>query len=143
MSDPGKDRPRIVCLCGSSRFVDVMAVAAWEIEKRGAICFSLHLLPDWYNPAPHHQAEVEGVAEAMDELHLRKIDLADEVLVVDVEGYTGDSTRREISYAREHDTPVRWLSKLGGLGRLPEVADEVTRAGRSSEGETVSAGGGA
>ena len=36
----------------------------------------------------------------VDALHLRKIDLADRVLVVNPGGYIGESTSREIAYAR-------------------------------------------
>lgn len=101
-------RPKIVCLCGSSTFIEQMAIKAWEIEKGGAVALGLHLLPRAYNPAAHHQAELEGVAEHMDELHLRKIDLADEVYVVNVDGYVGDSTRNEIAYAILHRVPIVW-----------------------------------
>src|SRR3990167_5578491 len=104
-------RPRIVCLCGSSRFVPEMACIAWALERdEGYIVLSLHLLPaDYPGVQPDHQAEAEGVATKMDELHLRKIDLADDVLVVNVGGYIGDSTRREISYATAQKKPVRYL----------------------------------
>lgn len=44
----------------------------------------------------------------LDTLHLQKIDLADEVLVVNPGGYIGDSTRREINYALSHGKPVRY-----------------------------------
>jgi hypothetical protein len=103
-------RPKIITLCGSSRFIDHMAVLAWELEKGGAIVLSLHLLPASY-PGLHsdHQAEAEGVAEAMDALHLRKIDLADEVFVVNVGGYVGESTRKEIAYADRLNKPILWL----------------------------------
>ena len=47
----------------------------------------------------------------LDELHLRKIDLADEVMVLNVGGYIGDSTRREIEYANAHGKPVRYLEQ--------------------------------
>jgi len=50
-----------------------------------------------------------GVKEALDELHLRKTDLADEVLVLNVGGYIGSSTRREIDYAAHTGKPLRWL----------------------------------
>lgn len=93
------DRPRIVCLSGSSRFIDQMAVLAWDFEKRGFIALGCHLLPSWYGAPDHHGAEAEGVAEAMDELHLRKIDLADILAVVTGFGYIGESTKREIAYA--------------------------------------------
>jgi hypothetical protein len=104
-------KPKIVVMSGSSRFVDVMAVCAWWIERdERAITMGLHLLPGWYPCADDHVAEEEGVAPAMDELHLRKIDLCDEVFVVNVDHYIGDSTRREIEYARTSGKPIRWFT---------------------------------
>ena len=107
-------RPRIVCLCGSSRFVPEMACIAWALERdEGYIVLSLHLLPaDYPGVQPDHQAEAEGVATKMDELHLRKIDLADEVLVVNIDGYIGESTRREITYATAQKKVVRYLEPV-------------------------------
>ena len=105
-------KPKIVCLCGSSRFVDIMAVVAWLLEKdEGKIAMGLHLLPRWYPDAPeHHLAEAEGVAEQMDELHLRKIDIADEIFVIDWTDYIGESTSREIQYAKDNGVPIRYLT---------------------------------
>lgn len=105
-------KPKIVVLCGSSKFVDAMAVCAWLIERdEKAITLGLHLLPDWYAPdlPADHLAEHEGVAGEMDELHLRKIDLADEVFVVDCGHYVGESTMAEIAYTQELDKPLRWF----------------------------------
>ena len=105
-------KPKVITLCGSSRFVDVMAVCSWILERdEGAIALSLHLLPWWYPDCPeHHLAEAEGVAVSMDELHLRKIDLADEVFVVNVGHYIGSSTSNEIRYATELVKPIRWFT---------------------------------
>jgi hypothetical protein len=105
-------KPKIVVLSGSSRFVDIMAVCAWLIERdEGKIATGLHLLPRWYPACPDdHLAEAEGVAEKMDELHLRKIDLADEVFVVNFQDYIGNSTRREIEYAQQKGKPLRWFT---------------------------------
>lgn len=104
------DRPKIVCLCGSSRFVQEMAVIAWELEKEEAIVLSLHLLPAWYKTrCADHLAEAEGVADRFNDLHLRKIDLADRVMVVNVGGYVGDDTRREIAYCRKIGKPLTFL----------------------------------
>ncbi len=102
-------RPRIVCLCGSSRFMEHFAIMAWKLEKQGAICLGLHYLPPSYTRCVDHIAEVEGVAAQMDELHKRKIDLCDYVLVLNVGGYIGQSTRSEINYAHEHGKPVKYL----------------------------------
>lgn len=102
---PGYERPlrqpKIIVLCGSFKFIDVMAVCAWLLERdEGAITMGLHLLPWWYPDAPeHHLAEKEGVAAAMDELHLRKIDLAEKIFVVNVNNYVGASTSNEITHA--------------------------------------------
>jgi len=88
-----------------------MAVCAWLIEREEkAIAMSLHLLPGWYTEVPDHLAEHEGVAEAMDELHLRKIDLADEIFVLNRDDYIGESTNKEIQYAKEHDKIIRWYT---------------------------------
>ncbi len=106
-------KPKIVCLCGSSRFTDIMAVVAWLLERdEGAIAMGLHLLPQWYPNVPkHHLAEAEGVADQMDELHLRKIDLADEIFVIDWTDYVGESTAKEIQYAKDNEVPIRYLTR--------------------------------
>ena len=66
---------------------------------------------------PHAQSEMHGEQvgisaeekRALDELHKRKIDLADEVFVLNVGGYVGESTKSEIDYAQANDKPIRWL----------------------------------
>lgn len=107
------DRPKIITLCGSSRFIQEMAVCAWLLERdERAIAMGLHLLPYWYPDCPdHHLAEHEGAAEAMDALHLEKIDLSDEIFVVDVGGYIGSSTRNEIRHAVASAKRVRFFSE--------------------------------
>lgn len=106
-------KPKIVVLCGSSRFVEIMAVCAWFIERdEKAITMGLHLLPGWYcrERIPSHLAEHEGVAADMDALHLRKIDLADEIFVVNVNDYIGSSTTNEVNYAIGHGKNIRWFT---------------------------------
>lgn len=116
-------KPKIICICGSSRFCDVAAVHAWNFEKMGIITLSMHLLPDWYWQATHkvgqsHGAEQEGVAHILDELHLRKIEMADEVFIVNVpipgheNGYIGNRTRIEIAHAEKLGKPVKYLTPL-------------------------------
>lgn len=109
----------LVVLCGSSRYVQEMAVVGWLLEKNeGKMVMGLHLLPLWYKPKENitdHLAEHEGCAVHQDNLHLRKIDLAarlgGEVFVVDVDGYIGDSTSRELEHARDLRVPIRWYTK--------------------------------
>ncbi|SCW50357.1 hypothetical protein SAMN02910400_01015 [Lachnospiraceae bacterium C10] len=47
--------------------------------------------------------------EMLDDMHKRKIDMADEIFVINVGGYIGDSTRSEIDYAIKHGKKVRYL----------------------------------
>lgn len=128
--EKGKDkaatRPKTVVLCGSSRYCDVMAVCAWLIEKQeDAVTMGLHLLPIWYPATPDgHQAEIEGVSKKMDALHLKKIDMCDEIFVVDFRGYIGESTANEISYAQKHGKPIRRYSD-DPVGRsVQEIIDK-------------------
>jgi hypothetical protein len=99
--------------------VERAAVVAWEFEKRGKIALGMHLLPKWYADKEHHLAEHEGVAEILDQLHLQKILMADEVFVVNVGGYIGSRTIVEIKFAEEHNKPIEYLEdnvkpSLGG-----------------------------
>lgn len=110
-------RPKVVCICGSTRFADFHAICRWKLEQTGEhICVMINYLPPWYAEQQgwnghDHFGEASGTNEALDELHLRKIDMADEVLVVDVGGYYGDSTRREVAYAEMQGKPVRYASR--------------------------------
>jgi len=52
------------------------------------------------------------VKQMLDELHLRKIDLADEVMILNVGGYIGNSTRAEIEYAENKGKPINYLEAL-------------------------------
>lgn len=111
MSGDERKTPYIVCLCGSSRFIWFFAVMQWEIEKRGALALGLHLLPADFMPVSDHAAEHNGVAEAMDALHLQKIDMANEILVLTIAGYIGASTRREIEFATEAGKLIYYIQK--------------------------------
>lgn len=103
--------PPIVCLCGSTQFYDEFQKANYEHTMNGEIVLSVGFYPH----ARARHGHGEGVAHdsaakvALDELHKRKIDLADYVLVLNVGGYIGDSTRSEIAYAEQRGKPVRYL----------------------------------
>lgn len=91
------DRPEIVCICGSARFLTEMRAANRELTLTGVIVVA---------PSEAEESPTAEQKAVLDALHLRKIDLADRVLVVNPGGYVGESTRREISYARAAGKPV-------------------------------------
>jgi excisionase family DNA binding protein len=106
-----QSRPTIACLCGSTRFMDYFHAAAWELTLKGEIVLSVGVAKHVATPDGGHAAEAlgDGVPEMLDELHKRKIDLCDYVLVLNVDGYIGSSTRSEIEYAEQHSKPIRYL----------------------------------
>jgi len=101
----------VVCLCGSTRFTEQMLVTQWEMTKDGHVVLSWCALPDSYFQGEDktHIGDQEGVKEIVDRVHFRKIDLADEVFVINVGGYIGESTRREIQYAESQGKPIGYL----------------------------------
>lgn len=98
-------KPKIVCLCGSTKFKKEFIEANFTFTMAGDIVLTV----GWFS---HADGEVytpsEAEKEKLDELHLRKIDLADEVYVVNVGGYVGESTAREIRYAARLGKPICW-----------------------------------
>lgn len=110
-------RPKIVCLCGSTRFSEAYQEANLRLTLEGYIVLSIgcDMRSDAALFANKTQEELDQIKAGLDELHLRKIDLADEILVLNVGGYIGDSTRREIDYAAIHKKPIRWLEPVEAL----------------------------
>ncbi|GAA5446334.1 hypothetical protein Ddep01_00070 [Deinococcus depolymerans] len=108
------ERPRVVCLCGSVRFLAEFDAASLAETLAGRIVLSVgsHRQRDEDALSHLRSVEREAALERLGELHLRKIDLADEVLVINPGGYVGESTRREIAYARQTGKPVRSLEPL-------------------------------
>ena len=109
----GMKRPRVVCLCGSTRFMDAFQRANLKETVAGRIVLSIGCNTKSDSDLIALGELTEEAKAALDELHKRKIDLADEVLVLDVGGYIGESTRSEIAYAEQHGKSVRYLSVEG------------------------------
>lgn len=106
-------KPKVVCFCGSTRFAEWFMIKRWELEKQGIITLGINILPNnYFAEGDSHGAEQEGVKEILDELHKRKIDLADEVFILNVDGYIGESTRNELEYALQIGKPVKCLEPL-------------------------------
>jgi DNA-directed RNA polymerase subunit RPC12/RpoP len=106
-----QERPTIVCLCGSTRFSEAYQKANFDETLAGKIVLTIgcdtkrddNLFGDL---SPQEFALLK---KRLDQLHKRKIDLADEILVLNVGGYVGESTRGEIEYAKAHGKTIRWL----------------------------------
>ncbi len=96
------DRPEIVCLCGSTRFMDDLNAANRDLTFAGVIVLAPGVFPPAGNPEPITDEQKAALAT----LHRRKIDLADRVLIVNPGGYVGESTSSEIAYAQATGKPI-------------------------------------
>lgn len=111
-------RPTIVCLCGSTRFAETFNEVAEAETLAGRIVVRPEVVA--YHRGRDPQLIAPQVKAKLDELHLRKIDLADEVLVLNVGGYVGESTKREIHYAWRTGKVIRWIEPRRRL-RISEM----------------------
>ena len=102
--------PQIVCLCGSTRFKQTFEEINSQLTDEGKIVLSA-------GSFRRDKEQLLGPQRAaeLDDLHKRKIDLADEVLIVNQDGYVGSSTRAEIAYAKERGLPVSLLFPEQGV----------------------------
>lgn len=105
------DRPEVVTLCGSTRFYDEFQQANYDLTMQGKIVLSVGFYPHAKAQHGHGEGVGHNSAEkiALDELHKRKIDISDRVLVLNVGGYIGESTRSEIEHAIRIGVPVDYL----------------------------------
>jgi hypothetical protein len=102
--------PKIVTLCGSTRFYEAWQQAIFDETVAGKIVLSVGFYPHAADKA--HAAHVGITPEqkvALDALHLRKIEISDEVLILNVCGYIGESTANELAHARRLGKVVRFL----------------------------------
>lgn len=106
-----KDKPTIVCLCGSTKFGEAFRIANLKETLAGKIVLSVSdfMLQPTEIFGHLSKQEFDEIKIKLDELHKRKIDLADEVLILNVGGYIGESTRSELDYAQSHNKIIRFL----------------------------------
>ena len=93
-------RPEVVCLCGSTRFREQLAEANRDLTLGGAVV----LAPGVFEHAGDRITA--GQKALLDRLHRAKIGLADRVVIVAPGGYLGESTKAEITYAKNIGKPV-------------------------------------
>ena len=103
---------KVITLCGSTRFEEEFMNVQRDLTLQGNIVISVGVFGHsrdkevWENMDETTRTQTK---EMLDDIHKRKIDMADEIFVINVGGYIGDSTRNEIEYAKSHGKPVKYL----------------------------------
>lgn len=106
---------KVITLCGSTRFKDDFMRVQKELTLKGNIVISVGLFGHsgddevWYGM---DEGTLSKTKEMLDDMHKRKIDMADEIFVINVGGYIGNSTRSEIEYAVKNGKKVNYLEKV-------------------------------
>ena len=106
---------KVITLCGSTRFKDEFMKAQKDLTLNGNIVISVGLFGHsgdnevWENM---DEGTLTKTKEMLDDMHKRKIDMADEIFVINVNGYIGSSTKSEIEYAIKTGKKVNYLESI-------------------------------
>ena len=98
-------KSKVITLCGSTRFKDEFMEAQKRLTLEGNIVISVGM----FGHSGDNEVWTEGTKEMLDDMHKRKIDMADEIYVINVGGYVGESTRSEIEYAKKTGKGIGYL----------------------------------
>ena len=107
----------VVTLCGSTKFKDEFIREQKRLTLEGKIVISVGLFGHsgdnevWENMA---EDTLTKTKEMLDDMHKRKIDMADSIHVINVGGYIGNSTKSEIEYAKRNNKKITYLEELRG-----------------------------
>lgn len=102
---------KVITLCGSTRFKEQFLEAQKRLTLDGNIVISVGL----FGHSGDDEVWTEGTKEMLDDMHKRKIDMADAIYVINVGGYIGESTRSEIDYAARHGKEILFLEPDSSL----------------------------
>lgn len=102
---------KVITICGSMKYIDTMMEVSERVEMQGNVV----LIPI-YNPSkPNKDSFTEEEIKILDAMHRERIKLSDAILVVDVDGYIGNSTKSEIEFAKDHGKEIMYYSKMENL----------------------------
>ena len=99
---------KIITLCGSTRFKEQFIETQKRLTLEGSIVISVGL----FGHSGDEEVWKPGTKEMLDDMHLRKIDMADEIYVINVGGYIGESTKREIADAEKTGKKINYLEQV-------------------------------
>ena len=106
---------KVITLCGSTRFKDEFMDVQRELTLKGYIVISVGFFGHSKDAEIWDKMDEETKIKTktmLDDIHKRKIDMADEIFVINVGGYIGSSTRSEIEYATKSGKNVNYLEEI-------------------------------
>lgn len=99
---------KVITLCGSTKFKDDFIREQKRLSLEGNIVISVGL----FGHSGDDEVWNDNVKEMLDDMHKRKIDMADEIFVINKNGYIGSSTKSEIEYALKNNKKVNYMEPI-------------------------------
>lgn len=96
---------KVITLCGSTKFKDEFLIEQKRLTLEGNIVISVGL----FGHSGDDEVWTETIKKMLDDMHKRKIDMADEIFVINKNGYIGSSTKYEIEYALKTNKKVSYM----------------------------------
>lgn len=96
---------KVITLCGSTKFKDDFIREQKRLSLEGNIVISVGM----FGHSGDGEVWNDGIKEMLDDMHKRKIDMSDEIFVINKNGYIGPSTKSEIEYAIKTNKKVNYM----------------------------------
>ena len=97
----------IITLCGSIKFKDEFI----KVQEKLTLDGNIVLTPNFFNNIRKEDID-EKMKKMLDEMHKQKIDMSDEIYVINLGGYIGESTKSEIEYAKAKGKKISYLESI-------------------------------
>lgn len=97
----------VICLCGSTKFKEEFENKEKELALEGNLVLSVSCFGHYDN-----DKRIENNKEMLDKIHLQKIDMSEGIFVINKGGYIGESTKKEIDYARKKGKYIKYLEPI-------------------------------
>lgn len=101
---------KVVTLCGSTKFKEDFLRVQKELSLKGTIVISVGVFG--HADGEFGTTITEETKIMLDDMHKRKIDMADEIYVINKGGYIGSSTRSEIQYAKDTGKKIVYMEEV-------------------------------
>ena len=111
------EKYKIITLCGSTKFKNEFLQVQKQLTLEGNIVISVGL----FGHSGDEEVWTENIKEMLDDMHKRRIDMSDEIFVINKNGYIGSSTRSEIEYAIAHNKAVNYMEPINQATKKDEL----------------------
>lgn len=102
--EPLITKPYVVTLCGSGKFREELNTEFMRLTEKGFIV----LTPAIFKFPSAMRFTIRDHA-VLDVVHQKKMQMSDEVRIINVNGYIGSDTRKEIEWCKSHGIKITYL----------------------------------